>query len=45
MDDSVIWTLGLAVGVALLYAGSRIRSRTHSLPRPRPPTQDGGGGG
>ena len=35
MDDSLLVTLGLIVGVALLYLASRIRSR--SLDRPKPP--------
>jgi len=42
LDDSTLVILGAAVGVALLYLGSRIRSRSANRPR-RP--QGGAGGG
>ena len=35
MDDSLLMILGIAAGVALLYAGSVIRSRTRNRPRSR----------
>jgi hypothetical protein len=34
MSDSVLTTLGLVVGVALLFLASRIRSKARSRPRP-----------
>jgi len=33
MDESVRVALGIAAGVALLYLGSRIRSRARTRPR------------
>jgi hypothetical protein len=41
LDDSLRVTLGLAIGVALLYLGARLRRR--SLQRTRTPKGDGGG--
>jgi hypothetical protein len=40
VDDSTRTIVGILVGVALLYLGSRIRAR--SLRRPRPPGPGGG---
>jgi len=37
MDDSVLYVIGLVVGVGLLYLGSRIRSRARSRGRPGGP--------
>jgi hypothetical protein len=42
LDESLLVTLGLVVGVALLYFGGRIRSRSRSLRPPRPPKPGGG---
>jgi hypothetical protein len=42
LDDSTWTTLGIIAGVALLYLGSRIRSRARNQP-PRPPGGAGGG--
>jgi len=40
VDDSVLTTLGLIVGVALLYMGARIRRRSQQ--RVRRPDNDAG---
>jgi hypothetical protein len=42
MDDSTRVILGLVVGVALLYLGSRIRSRARRSARPPGPGTGGG---
>jgi hypothetical protein len=43
VGDSTLGILGLVAGVALLYFGSRVRSR-RGLRRPPPPKSGGGGG-